>query len=78
MIKFSYIISIAYVVIVIFSYLYLKKSYFPQNPSKFEKFIIMIMAIFWIISVPITFIFKNDDHEIEMSVSYDGFVGREQ
>lgn len=79
MISFNTILAIGYVLIIIISYPYLKGSYFPQFPSFFEKFVMMILACVWVVSVPVTFVMKQND-EIEVTsvdTSYDGFVGRE-
>lgn len=79
MISFHYILYICYFLIVTISYPYLKNAYFPIFPSKFERFVMWILASVWIVSVPVTWIMKqSDSDEIEsFETSYDGFVGRE-
>lgn len=79
MIGFSNILWIGYFLIAIISYPYLKASYFPQFPSKLERSAMMILALVWVVSVPVTFIMKQNDSSdvLAIQTSYDGFVGRE-
>lgn len=80
MISFNIIIGIFYVLIILFSYPYLRNSYFPNFPSILERAIVFILALLWIISMPVTFIMKqNDGVEIpNIQGSYESFVGTEQ
>lgn len=80
MISFSFVLWILYFVISLVSFFYLRNAYFPQFPTKFESFISLIMAFCWIVSVPVTWILKQNegDDQISFDTSYDGFVGREQ
>lgn len=80
MVRFQTYLWIGYFATSVLCYHYLRISYFPHSPTKFEKFISWIMAFCWIVSVPITFMLKQDDAEdnVAFGVSYDGFVGREQ
>lgn len=39
---------------------YLKHFYFPNNITSFEKFILSVLTLAWIISVPVTFILYQD------------------
>lgn len=78
MISFNTILVICYIGIGLISYPYLRNSYFPQFPTKFERFIMWILALVWLISVPTTFIMKQNDADVpQFQTSYDGFVGRE-
>lgn len=77
MIKFNTILIIVYFVIATISYPYLRNSYFPQFPTKFERFIMWILASVWIVSVPVTFIMNQGDEAPYMETSYEGFVGSE-
>lgn len=79
MLRFITILWIGYFMIAIISYPYLKKSYFPQFPTKFEKFIMMVLGSVWLVSVPVTYILKQDDNSeaTVFETSYDGFVGTE-
>lgn len=80
MIKFTTILWIGYFIIATACYPYLRNSYFPQFPSKVEKFVMIILACAWIISMPVTLIMKQSDNDapVGITTSYDGFVGREQ
>lgn len=79
MIGFSNILWILYFVIGISCYTYLRNAYFPQFPTKTESMVSGVLAFFWLISVPVTFVVKqtegSETHHFQ--TSYDGFVGRE-
>lgn len=70
---------ILYVFLAFLSYFYVRNAYFPQTPTKLEKFVSMILASVWLVSVPVTAIIRQEDTTDRMSIetSYDGFVGRE-
>lgn len=58
--RFIHILYILYFIIGMISFGYLLKSYFPHNSTKFEKFVIFLMSVCWIFSVPVTAIFKKE------------------
>lgn len=75
--RFNTILLISYFAIATISYPYLRNSYFPQFPTKFERAVMWILALVWIVSVPVTFIMKQGDDAVVMETSYEGFVGSE-
>lgn len=60
MIRFQTILWLIYFCICIASYPYIRKSYFPQNPSAIESIVSAFVSLFWFISVPITFIVHQE------------------
>jgi hypothetical protein len=78
MMRFQQILYIGYFMTAMICYYYLRNAWFPQFPTKLEKFVSVILALVWIVSVPVTFIMKQGDDTISMETSYDGFLGREQ
>lgn len=66
MIRMQTILYIIYFIIVIASYPYLVKSWFPQNTSKMEKLVMGVLASVWIVSVPVTAMIKADDEGEEI------------
>jgi hypothetical protein len=79
MISFQSVIIVTYFLLGLISYPYLKNSYFPQFPTKLERFIMVLLALCWLISVPVTFVMRQYDssENVNFETSYDGFLGRE-
>lgn len=79
MIRFQNILWILYFIVAIFSYSYLRRSYFMHQPLLIEKIISIILAITWLVSVPTTWIVKSSSNEDEFTLpmSIDGFTGSE-
>lgn len=64
MIRFQTILWIIYFLVSFGAYPYLKAVYFPHHPSKFEKLVMAVLAVLWLVSVPITYVLR-EDHEGE-------------
>lgn len=63
MIAFQTLLWIIYFLIAALFFPYLKSCYFAQKATGFEKFIIALLAIFWVLSVPVTFIIRDDNSD---------------